>query len=73
LHVLERLRAGGDTRPFAVVATAHPAKFETIVEPLIGHAMELPPSLAESLARSSSGQSIAADYDALRDVLLDRR
>src|SRR5690606_38230903 len=37
LHLLETLRAEGDTRAWAVVATAHPAKFETIVEPLVGH------------------------------------
>jgi threonine synthase len=29
-----------------VVATAHPAKFETIVEPLIGHSVEMPHALA---------------------------
>jgi threonine synthase len=28
------------------VATAHPAKFETIVEPLIGHSVEMPRALA---------------------------
>ena len=27
-------------RPWAVVATAHPAKFESIVEPLVGHAVD---------------------------------
>ena len=51
LHVLEALRAQGDTRAWAVVATAHPAKFDKIVEPLVGHAITPPPSLAESLAR----------------------
>jgi threonine synthase len=29
-----------------VVSTAHPAKFETIVEPLIGHSVEMPHALA---------------------------
>ncbi|NLI74925.1 MAG: threonine synthase [Candidatus Riflebacteria bacterium] len=38
-------------RPAIVVATAHPAKFETIVEPLIGRALPVPPALADLLAR----------------------
>jgi len=70
LHVLETLRAQGDERPWAVVATAHPAKFDSIVEPLIGHAVEPPPALAESLARPASAEPMAADYAALRARLL---
>lgn len=37
--------------PALIVATAHPAKFATIVEPLIGKALEIPPALARLLAR----------------------
>jgi threonine synthase len=70
LHVLETLRAQGDERPWAVVATAHPAKFDSIVEPLIGHAVQPPPALAESLARPASAEPMAADYAALRARLL---
>jgi threonine synthase len=32
-----------------VVSTAHPAKFETIVEPLIGHKVEIPEALAKMM------------------------
>lgn len=70
LHVLERLRADGDERPWAVVATAHPAKFESIVEPLVGHAVEPPPALAQTLAWPASAQALDADYEALRALLL---
>lgn len=70
LHLLENLRAHGDERPWAVVATAHPAKFDSIVEPLVGHAVEPPPALAESLARPASAEPLAADYAALREYLL---
>ncbi|HEY2345099.1 MAG TPA: threonine synthase [Xanthomonadaceae bacterium] len=66
LHVLERLRAGGDTRPWAVVATAHPAKFESIVEPLVGHVLDVPPALAETLSRRAFAESLPVDYAALR-------
>ncbi|MDG6348151.1 threonine synthase [Luteimonas sp. 8-5] len=71
LHLLERLRDDGDTRPWAVVATAHPAKFEGIVEPLLGHAVEPPPALAEALARTASAEPLAIDYAALRERLVE--
>jgi len=70
LHVLERLRANGDTRPWAVVATAHPAKFDTIVEPLVGHEVQVPPSLAQCLSRPASARQLPADYEALREELV---
>jgi len=69
LHVLETFRSRGDSRPWAVVATAHPAKFDTIVEPLVGHEVPVPPSLAQCLARPASAQRLPADYAALRDAL----
>lgn len=72
LHLLERLRAAGDERPWAVVATAHPAKFDSIVEPLVGHAIEPPPVLAECLAKPASAEPVSADYAALRERLLGR-
>lgn len=70
LHVLERLRERGDHRPWAVAATAHPAKFESIVEPLVGHAVTPPSALAETLSWSASGEPLPADYNALRERLL---
>ena len=69
LKLLQALRDTGDTRDWAVVATAHPAKFESIVEPLVGHVVEPPPALAECLARPAQAQPMAADYEALRAVL----
>jgi threonine synthase len=70
LHVLERSRARADARPWAIVATAHPAKFETIVEPLISREIALPAALAECLAKPRHGERLAADDSALRDRLL---
>ena len=37
-------------RPWVLVATAHPAKFNDIVEPIIGEAVEVPAPLARLLA-----------------------
>ncbi len=70
LEVLEQLRTDGDIRPWAVVATAHPAKFETIVEPLVGHAVEPPPALATALARPATSTPLEAHSKALCSVLL---
>ncbi|MEY2746260.1 MAG: hypothetical protein RL112_1302 [Planctomycetota bacterium] len=66
--VLER-RSRGDEDPWAIVATAHPAKFETIVEPLLGRAVPVPPRLAAMLARPSRSRPMAADLAALRGAL----
>ena len=70
VHVLERLRASGERAPWAVVSTAHPAKFEGIVEPLIGTQVPVPLSLAELLARPAHADPLENDYAALRDALL---
>jgi threonine synthase len=61
------LRAG---QHWVLVATAHPAKFESIVEPLIGRAVEIPPALAELLDRPSRASEIGASLDELRGALL---
>ncbi len=48
-----------------LVATAHPSKFETIVEPLIGQEVPLPRELADILSRPSRSKDIAPTLDAL--------
>jgi threonine synthase len=45
-------------RPWIVSATAHPAKFETIVEPLIGREVLVPPALRALLDRPTSRVAI---------------
>jgi threonine synthase len=55
---------------WVLVATAHPAKFESIVEPLIGRAVDIPPALAELLGRPSHADRIDASLAALRRALL---
>src|SRR5690606_8043367 len=58
VHVLETLRADGSQGDWAVAATAHPAKFEAVVEPLVGQPVEVPPALAALLARPASAEPI---------------
>ena len=72
VHQLDRLRAESDSSTWTVVATAHPAKFESVVEPLIRRPINVPASLAAMLARPASAEPLAADDHALRHWLLDR-
>ena len=57
------------SKDWLLVATAHAAKFETIVEPLIGHEVELPQELQRILALPSRFTPIAPNLGALRDAL----
>lgn len=50
---------------WAVAATAHPAKFETIVEPLIDAPVPPPPALAWLLTQPSRAEAMMNDYEAL--------
>jgi threonine synthase len=46
-------------KPWIVSATAHPAKFEGVVEPLIGHEVAVPTSLRALLERPTSYVALA--------------
>ena len=56
-------------RPWVLAATAHPAKFESIVEPAIGRPVPLPENLARMLSHTHSAEALAPDDGALREVL----
>jgi threonine synthase len=71
-RVLERIRAGGDSRRWLVAATAHPAKFAEVVEPAIGRKLELPAKLAELLERPTKVEPLAADPKALAMIIRER-
>ncbi|RZA16551.1 MAG: threonine synthase, partial [Lysobacteraceae bacterium] len=68
-EALDRLRARGEGGDWAVVATAHPAKFPEVVEPLLGQPVPLPPALQAMLQRPSHAEALANDEGALRAVL----
>ncbi|GAB2538168.1 threonine synthase [Rhodanobacter koreensis] len=69
MHQLDRLRDEGDHAPWAVVATAHPAKFESVVEPLTGNTVTVPAALAALLQRSASAEPLVAENAALNQWL----
>jgi threonine synthase len=72
MHVLDGFRAAGDNEAWTIVATAHPAKFDSVVEPRIGHSVEVPPALADMLDRSASAECMRADDASLREWLRQR-
>jgi len=69
---LNRLRDAGDRRDWSVVATAHPAKFETVVEPLIQQCIEVPAALQTLLNRPAHADLLEPTLDALKTALEDR-
>ena len=70
VRALERMRNAGDWRDHAIVATAHPAKFDTVIEPLIAATIEIPAALAALLDRPAHTEALTADYTALRTRLV---
>jgi threonine synthase len=70
MKVRERMAQAGDRRRWTIVATAHPAKFDSVVEPLAARAVPVPPALAAMLARPSHAEPLAAEDAALREWLL---
>ena len=66
MHAYHRLPdSKREQSDWILVATAHPAKFESIVEPLIGEAVPLPKSLSNIMSRSSQFTRIDADMASL--------
>lgn len=56
---------------WVIVATAHPAKFSEIMQPLVGGALRTPPSLQALYDRPSRFETLPAGLAALRTALLE--
>jgi threonine synthase len=65
--VAARERIGGSD--WIIVSTAHPAKFEGVVEPLIGREVPIPPDLQRLLDRPSHSEPLEPTLEALRAAL----
>lgn len=68
-YAFHQLSAERKKRDWILVATAHPAKFESVVEPLIGDAVPVPEALERILSRPSRFERIAADLESLATAL----
>jgi threonine synthase len=64
-------REVGSTVPIILLATAHPAKFGEVVEPLLDEPLPLPPQLADCLERPLQREIIPPELSALADRILD--
>ena len=62
-----------DEHEWILVATAHPAKFPEVVEPLVGHAVDVPEPLAEVMARSHPVPEVDPTLSAVADVVFEDR
>ncbi|MGL6291215.1 MAG: threonine synthase [Silanimonas sp.] len=69
LAVLDDLRDNGDTRDWAVAATAHAAKFLDVVGPLLTAPPTVPPAFAALLAKPATADRIDVDFESLAAVL----
>lgn len=56
-------------QPWIVAATAHPAKFDNIVEAAIGTAVPVPPALATLLALPTRSEALEPELGQLSDAL----
>ncbi|MEM9531316.1 MAG: threonine synthase [Pseudomonadota bacterium] len=70
LHALADLP---EDRSWLALATAHAAKFEGIVEPLIGKTVAVPPALAELLERPTHKTDVNPDLAEVRRAVLGWR
>jgi threonine synthase len=70
-RVWRRLEARRARERWVLVATAHPAKFNDIVEPLIGAEVPVPEALAALLGLPSRQREVDPTLDDLRGVLME--
>ena len=69
-EVYARRKSHGKTSgPWVIVATAHPAKFREIVEPILGLEVAVPESLAALFARETQVEDLPGEVAALRHAL----
>lgn len=70
LAMLQDLRSKGDDHAWTVCATADPAKFDSIIEPLLELKLPVTVSLRAMLERPTRIEPMAANYDDLAGILL---
>jgi threonine synthase len=63
------LGLAGQNTPGVFLATAHPAKFAEIVEPVIGQRIQMPPPLLEALAARRQILDLDAKLEAVQEVV----
>lgn len=69
-HYLRDAPAGDRATIGIFLATAHPAKFSEVVEPVLGRPIEVPQGLADIVARPRHVLKIGASFEAVRRTLM---
>jgi threonine synthase len=68
-EIYQRLAKQRGSERWIIVSTAHPAKFDDVVEPLVGRSVPVPEALAKLLSLPKQEREIAPSLDALRAEL----
>lgn len=68
---LEAVQRSGASEEGVLLATAHPAKFAEVVEPVLGSPLPVPTELARCLDRPRRVIPLAPNLEALRELLLE--
>ena len=69
-HALQEYLKLNPTEKGFILETAHPVKFNNVVEPIIGEEIEIPDSVKELVKKSKLSKLISPKFEALKDVLL---
>lgn len=69
-RVYDQLPPARSGRSWIVCATAHPAKFESIVEPIVGRSVPVPAALELLLRRETIKEALPVSLDTLRERIL---
>ena len=69
-HALQEYLKLNPTEKGFILETAHPVKFNNVVEPIIREEIEIPDSVKELVKKSKLSKLISPKFEALKDVLL---
>ena len=61
-----------ENTPYIILATAHPAKFGDVIEPVIGEKVAIPERLARCLEKEKQSIPMNSDYGKLKNWLLEK-
>lgn len=71
-HALEQYLSNHTDEKGFILETAHPIKFPETVETIIGEKIPIPAAVAPLLHKQKKSIHVAASFDALKELLLDR-
>ncbi|MDB4834985.1 threonine synthase [Cyclobacteriaceae bacterium] len=70
LGLTEYMKESGSNANGVLLSTAHPAKFDTVVDPILGITIGLPEHLKEINAKEKVATPMKADFNAFKELLL---